>query len=84
MVAFARGLAVDDLLFLDRDLSEPGEVDAWIKDTLSGHSVTLVAWEGTSVVGYVSFSRGNVRWTRHVGELPWWWPSRLAASASAG
>lgn len=69
MVAFARGLAVDDLLFLDRDLSEPAEVDAWIKDTLAGRVVTLVAWEGTLVVGYVSFNRGNVRWTRHVAEL---------------
>jgi len=69
MVAFAGALAEDDLLFLDRDFTQPAEVDAWIKDTAAGRFVTLVAWEGDVVVGYVTFNRGTVRWTRHVAEL---------------
>lgn len=69
MIAFAGTLPEDDLLFLERDITQPAEVDAWIKDTLAGRLVTLVAWEDDVVVGYVTFDRGSVRWTRHVAEL---------------
>lgn len=69
MVAFARALPEDDLLFLERDITQSAEVDAWIKDALAGRLVTLVAWEDDVVVGYATFDRGSVRWTRHVAEL---------------
>jgi L-amino acid N-acyltransferase YncA len=69
MIAFARSLSQDDLLFLERDVTEPSEVDAWIKDTLAGRLVTLVALGDDVVVGYVTFDRGCVPWTRHVAEL---------------
>lgn len=69
IVAFAGALPVDDLLFLERDITQPAEVDAWIKDTLEGRLVTLVAWEDDAVVGYATIDRGNVRWTAHVAEL---------------
>ena len=69
MVTFARALPEDDLLFLERDITQPAEVDAWIKDALAGSLVTFVAWEDDVVVGYATFDRGGVRWTRHVAEL---------------
>jgi L-amino acid N-acyltransferase YncA len=69
MVTFAAALPEDDLLFLDRDITQPAEVGAWIKDTLEGRVVTLVAWEEDTVVGYATLHRGDVRWTCHVGEL---------------
>ena len=28
-----------------------------------------MAWEDDAVIGYATFGRGNVRWTRHVAEL---------------
>jgi L-amino acid N-acyltransferase YncA len=68
-IAFAADLPEEDLLFLERDISQPAEVDAWIKDTLEGRLVTLLAWEGDAVIGYATFNRGNVRWMRHVSEL---------------
>jgi len=69
MIAFAGALPEDDLLFLERDITQPAEVEAWIKDTLEGRLVTLVAWEDESVVGYATFSRASARWMRHVAEL---------------
>jgi L-amino acid N-acyltransferase YncA len=69
MITFAGVLPEEDLLFLERDITQPAEVDAWIKDTLEGRLVTLVAWEDGVVVGYATFNRGNVRWTAHVAEL---------------
>ena len=36
LIAFAGALPEEDLLFLERDIAQPAEVDAWIKDTLEG------------------------------------------------
>ncbi len=69
MVAFARALPEDDLIFLQRDITQPAEVDAWIRDVSEGRLVTLVAWESEAVIGYATFERGTARWTRHVAEL---------------
>lgn len=69
MTAFARALPEDDLLFLQRDITQPAEVDWWIEETVRGNLVTIVAWEGPNVLGYATCDRGTVRWTRHVAEL---------------
>jgi L-amino acid N-acyltransferase YncA len=69
MLAFAQGLPEEDLLFLERDITEQDEVDAWLKDDAAGRLVTLVAVEDGAIIGYATFERGSVRWTRHVAEL---------------
>jgi len=69
MIAFARALPEDDLLFLERDITQPAEVDAWIKDIVDGRVVSLVAWEDDIVLGYATTDRGNARWLCHVAEL---------------
>jgi L-amino acid N-acyltransferase YncA len=69
MITFAGALPEEDLLFLDRDITQPAEVDAWIQDTLEGRLVTLLAWEDGAVVAYATFSHGSARWMRHVAEL---------------
>ncbi len=69
MIAFAAALPEEDLLFLERDIAQPAEVDAWIKDTLEYRLVTLVAWEDDRVVGYATFNRASARWMCHVAEL---------------
>ncbi len=69
LITFASALSEEDLLFLDRDITQPVEVDAWIRDTLERRLDTLLAWEGGVVVGYATSNLGNVRWTRHVAEL---------------
>ncbi len=69
LVRFAQSLPDDDLLFLQRDITQSAEVDRWIADAAEGSLVTILAWEGGAVVGYASYDRGRVRWTRHVAEL---------------
>jgi L-amino acid N-acyltransferase YncA len=69
LINFAAALPEEDLLFLERDISQPGEVDAWIRHTLSERLVTLVAWEDDQVVGYATFNRASAHWMRHVAEL---------------
>ena len=69
MVRFARCLPEDDLLFLQRDITLPAEVDQWIAEAEEGSLVTIVAWQDDNVLGYATCDRGNVRWTRHVAEL---------------
>jgi L-amino acid N-acyltransferase YncA len=77
LITFAGALREDDVLFLERDITQPAEVDAWIQDTLEGRLATFVAWEDAAVIGYATFNLGNVRWTRHVAEL------RVVVSQSA-
>ena len=84
MIAFAGALTEDDLLFLERDITQPAEVQAWIKDTLEGRVVTLVAWEDDDVVGYATFSLGSARWIAMWPSFASWWRNRPAESASAG
>ena len=69
MITFAGTLPEEDLLFLERDITQPAEVDTWLRDTLEERLVTLVAWEGSAIVGYATIDRGGVRWTCHVAEL---------------
>lgn len=69
MLEFAQDLEQDDLLFMQRDITQPGEVDRWIADDLEGRQSTLVACEGATIIGYATYELGRVRWTRHVAEL---------------
>jgi L-amino acid N-acyltransferase YncA len=69
LLTFARALPEEDLLFLDRDITQAAEVETWLEDALQGCLATLVAWEDDAVVGYVTCTRGHTRWTRHVAEL---------------
>lgn len=69
VLAFARGLAEEDLLFLRVDLTEPAVIDAWVKNLQTGDSTSLVAYDESGVVGYATVHRNTARWTRRVGEI---------------
>ncbi len=69
MLAFARDLPEQDLLFLRTDISEPRAVDEWIENLESGDSCSLVAYAGDDLVGYATVHRARARWTRRVGEI---------------
>ncbi len=66
---FARGLPGEDLLFLERDITQPTVVEAWVRYVSEGKLVTIVAWLDDAIVGYASTARGIADWTRHVAEL---------------
>ena len=69
MLAFARGLPEQDLLFLRVDLTEPAVIDEWIANVEAGLSTSLVAYDQTGLVGYATVHRNRARWTRRVGEI---------------
>ena len=69
VLAFARSLPEEDLLFLRVDLTEDKVVDDWIDNLATGFSTSLVAYDGDDLVGYATVHRNPARWTRRVGEI---------------
>jgi L-amino acid N-acyltransferase YncA len=69
LLAFARALPQEDLLFLRTDITDPEVVDEWIANAESGLSTTLVARDEREVIGYATVHRNRAPWTRGVGEL---------------
>jgi L-amino acid N-acyltransferase YncA len=69
VLAFARGLAEEDLLFLRVDITRPEVVDAWIANLEAGTSTTILAAEGDRVAGYATVHTDPTPWTRRVGEI---------------
>lgn len=69
ILGFARSLPPDDLLFLRTNITEAPVVNEWIANIAVGRTLTLIAWEGTAVAGYVSLHYNQADWTRHLGEI---------------
>lgn len=69
VLEFARHLPPHDLLFLRRDITDPDQVDQWLRDTEQGLSVTVLALRGDEIVGYTTVASDGLNWTRHVREL---------------
>ena len=69
VLAFARSLPQEDLMFLRVDITDPANVDEWIANIESGTSTTLVAYQGHRLVGYATVHRNAAPWTRRVGEI---------------
>lgn len=69
MLAFARALPEEDLLFLENDITQPAVVAEWIEASEEGRRYTLLAEEAGKLVGYGSLNRQDLHWTRHQGEI---------------
>jgi RimJ/RimL family protein N-acetyltransferase len=75
VLAFAQKLAMHDLLFLRRDISNPRVVAAWMNATRDGSIVTIAAFrqrEGGGdgdVLGCATIVRDELGWSSHVCEL---------------
>jgi L-amino acid N-acyltransferase YncA len=69
LLAFARSLPQEDLLFLRVDITDPAVVDDWIHNVDAGLSTTLLASDAAGIVGYATVHRTRAPWTRRVGEL---------------
>ncbi|MFB9269477.1 GNAT family N-acetyltransferase [Bradyrhizobium erythrophlei] len=66
---FAKALAVHDMLFLPRNISEPKVLSAWIKEIERGSIVSLLAVKDNAVVGCGTIVRDPLSWSAHVGEI---------------
>jgi L-amino acid N-acyltransferase YncA len=69
LLAFARSLPSDDLLFLSVDITEPEAVAAWARDLESGRVITVLAESNGRLLGHGTLIRNNLTWTRHLGEI---------------
>jgi RimJ/RimL family protein N-acetyltransferase len=69
LLAFARSLPSDDLLFLSIDITEPEAVDGWAREITAGRVVTVLAEADGRLVGHGTLSVNNLTWTRHLGEI---------------
>ncbi len=69
LLAFGRRQPDNDLLFLERDITDHDEVAAWAEDTDAGRVQSFVAFEDQQLLGYATIERGHLRWTRHVAEI---------------
>lgn len=69
LLAFARDLPEQDLMFLRVDLTQASVVDDWIANVAAGFSTVLVAFDSAGLVGYAAVHRNPAPWTRRVGEI---------------
>lgn len=69
IMAFARSLPQDDLLFLRTDITKAFVVMLWGQNIRSGLTVTVLAERNHEVAGYASMHHNEVTWQRHLGEL---------------
>lgn len=69
ILAFARSLPSEDLMFLRTDITQERTVDAWMSYLESGRTISLVAEVDGKIAGYASIHLNDALWTRHVGEM---------------
>lgn len=69
VLAFARALDPDDLLFLRVNITERSAVERWAHYIEEGRTYTVLALEGETVAGEASLLHSAASWTRHIGEI---------------
>jgi L-amino acid N-acyltransferase YncA len=69
ILAFAKSLPEDDLLFLRVDITKAFVVMLWGQNIKAGLTVTVLAEKDNEVVGYATLHHNEVSWQRHLGEL---------------
>ena len=69
VLAFAKRLDPDELLYLRVNITEPGVVERWVHYIETGRTETVLALDGDTVVGEASLLHNRTSWTRHLGEI---------------
>ena len=69
LVAFARELPPDDLLFLSVDITDPEAVARWIEGLEAGRAIGVIAEDAGATAGYAALLHHGVTWQRHLGEI---------------
>ena len=69
VLAFAKSLPQEDLLFLSMDITKAKVVDRWIRQIKKGRTSSLVAYDGDQLIGYANVHRNQTPWMRRVGEI---------------
>jgi RimJ/RimL family protein N-acetyltransferase len=69
VLAFARSLPEDDLLFLSFDITREPFIESWIRHIEAGSWHTILAEVNGKLVGHGSLIQTEQTWTRHLGEI---------------
>jgi len=69
IMAFARALPEEDLLFLRSDITDPKIVAQWVENMAAERTVTVIAEASGDLAGYASLHYNQVTWQRHLGEI---------------
>jgi len=69
LLAFAKKLPHADLMFMRMDVTDPKNIDEWIRNIQGNRTVTVLAYDNGSLAGWASLHHNEVLWTRHVGEI---------------
>ena len=69
VLAFARTLPPDDLMYLRVNITEPPVVRHWVDSIRAGRAITVLAGRDDQVLGEGTLLHNATSWTRHLGEL---------------
>lgn len=69
VLAFAKGLDPDELLYLRVNITESGVLERWAHYIETGRTETVLALDGDTVAGEASLLHNRTSWTRHLGEI---------------
>jgi L-amino acid N-acyltransferase YncA len=68
-ITFARELPPEDLMFLTVDITDPVEMEEYMRACDKGMAVTVLAEADGKFIGYGSLACSQPHWTRHLGEI---------------
>src|SRR5690349_11844225 len=69
VLAFAKALPADDLLFLPLDITHPKVVDGWMRSLETGRTKTVLAESEGRLLGMGTLVRSETTWARHLGNI---------------
>lgn len=69
VLAFAKTLPPDDLMFLRVNITERPVVEHWVELIAAGQTITVLAKQNGGVVGEATLLHNEANWTRHLGEI---------------
>ena len=52
LLTFARSLPKQDVLFLRMDLTDPRNIDEWIRNVQNGRTITVLAYDNSALAGW--------------------------------
>ena len=69
LLARAKRLAEEDLLFMRRDITQPDAVDDWIHDIERNHAFSILVEDAGNIVAYGTLYHHQLFWNRHIAEI---------------
>lgn len=69
VLAFAKTLPPDDLMFLRVNITERPVVEHWVASIKAGRTITVLAKQDDAVLGEATLLHNEASWTRHLGEI---------------